>query len=109
MTATKTKLVHRLRCPICGETVPELIDQLEEELRDKMVPAIQKKKPHWTEKDGACRRCVNFFQSMLSCPSRFKQIKDRLLHKIAALHHREYRQGDHPEPTTPEHFSVSLL
>jgi hypothetical protein len=57
-----------LRCPLCGETVPE--DEIlahagkdDARFRDGLVIArIKQDHPDWVEADGACPKCIEYYQ-----------------------------------------------
>lgn len=85
-------LVRNLKCPMCGEEVPALAYQLEAKLREEIVKAIQEKKPEWTQKEGVCMPCLNFFQNLVTKPSQFKKIKEKLQDTIAKQHHKEEKK-----------------
>ena len=80
-------LIRKLECPVCGREVPELTYEIEEELRDKIVSAIQKNKPEWTQKSGVCELCLNYFRNLVTRPSRFRMLKDKVQSMIGRQHH----------------------
>jgi len=69
--------------------VPELAYELEQQVGDRIVKAIQLKKPEWTLQTGVCIPCMNHFQNMVTKPSHFKRLRGRLLDLLAREHHRE--------------------
>jgi len=59
------------KCPLCGEIVPvgEVRKHAAEDdvrFRDGMVIArIKQDHPEWVESDGACPKCVEFYQKLV--------------------------------------------
>jgi len=108
MNDFRERLADRLTCPICGEQVPELVYPIGEELQNKIVAAIQKRKPHWVQRSGACHRCLNYFQNMIRSPSRFRILRERLLRKIAALHHPASGRDHTAAPPRSQRYTTGL-
>ena len=82
-----SSLLQKLTCPVCEKPVPELTYALEEEFRQRVVAAVQQRKPDWTLQSGVCSPCLNYFQNLVSRPGRFRFLRDRLRRALAERHH----------------------
>jgi hypothetical protein len=50
-------------CPTCGNRLPRDLDKVISHTEDHIVEAIKQEHPDWSEKDGICRRCYEYFKS----------------------------------------------
>jgi serine protease AprX len=50
-------------CPLCNDTVDKLVYRFHHDSERKVIEKIKQEFPEWTVNDGACSRCVDFFNS----------------------------------------------
>lgn len=48
-------------CPLCGERVDRLVYSFHRASEDQIIRKIRERHPDWSEKDGACPRCVDHY------------------------------------------------
>lgn len=52
-------------CPICQTVVEEALRPIHEVAEGWLISYIKELYPEWTESDGACPSCVQYFRSRL--------------------------------------------
>jgi serine protease AprX len=50
-------------CPLCNDTVDKLLYRYHIDGERKVVDQIKQHNPEWTENDGACSRCVDYYHT----------------------------------------------
>lgn len=60
MTETKN-----ITCPLCGDAVNKLLYRFHVENEKVVLEKIKEHNPAWTEHDGICGRCVDYYQTEL--------------------------------------------
>jgi serine protease AprX len=50
-------------CPLCNDTVDKLLYRYHIDGERKVVEQIKQHNPDWTENDGACGRCVDYYHT----------------------------------------------
>ena len=50
-------------CPLCQDNVDKLLYRFHYDSERVVIEKIKTEFPQWTENDGACSRCVDFFHS----------------------------------------------
>ncbi|MEP6596872.1 MAG: S8 family serine peptidase [Ginsengibacter sp.] len=53
----------KLICPLCNDTVDKLLYRFHYDSERMVIEKIKQEFPQWTENDGVCLRCVDFFHS----------------------------------------------
>ena len=53
-----------VRCPICGEDVPTEAVVLHSLAESYTIEQIRKDHPEWVEEDGACPKCLEFYDKL---------------------------------------------
>ncbi len=51
-------------CPLCGTLVPPELLELHAWAEDWVLETIREKNPSWVESDGACQKCVEYYQKL---------------------------------------------
>ena len=51
-------------CPLCGTLVPPEMLELHAWAEDWVLETIREKNPSWVEPDGACQKCVEYYQKL---------------------------------------------
>lgn len=70
-------------CPLCGQRVDSLFDQLEKKLEAGVKARILREHPRWVTSEGSCAACLNYFRNLKERP----KVKDLLRHKVGEAHH----------------------
>ena len=52
-----------ITCPLCNDTVDKLLYRYHIDGERKVVDQIKQHNPEWTENDGACSRCVDYYHT----------------------------------------------
>ncbi|MGE5107793.1 MAG: S8 family serine peptidase [Sphingobacteriales bacterium] len=52
-------------CPLCGDTVNKLLYRFHVENERVVLQKIKEHNPEWTENDGICSRCVDYYHTEL--------------------------------------------
>ena len=47
-------------CVLCKEDAPSL----DEKIEDLVMDMIKRNNPNWVESDGACKRCVVYYENL---------------------------------------------
>ncbi|MBI1782701.1 MAG: S8 family serine peptidase [Sphingobacteriales bacterium] len=55
----------QITCPLCGDTVNKLLYRFHVENEKVVLEKIKEHNPAWTEHDGICGRCVDYYQTEL--------------------------------------------
>ena len=50
-------------CPLCKDTVDKLVYRFHHDSEQSIIEKIKHEFPEWTVNDGACSRCVGFFNA----------------------------------------------
>jgi hypothetical protein len=50
-------------CPLCGDQVEKLLYRYHIDNEKVVVQKIREHNPSWTEHDGACSRCVDYYHT----------------------------------------------
>jgi serine protease AprX len=50
-------------CPLCNDTVDKLLFRFHIESEKNVIEQIKEHNPLWTENDGACSRCVDYYHT----------------------------------------------
>ena len=74
-------------CPLCGEEVGELVYEVEAEVREHFVAAVQDRNPRWTLRDGSCPPCMNIYLRLMRKPKTGQKIERRLQDRVVRRHH----------------------
>lgn len=53
----------QLICPLCQDKVDKLVYRFHYDSEQAVIEKIRKEFPEWTERDGLCSRCLDFFHS----------------------------------------------
>jgi len=56
-------------CDVCDEDVPSLDDII----KKSVMELIKKKNPDWVESDGACAKCISYYEKL----PQFVEVDDR--------------------------------
>ncbi|HEY0679932.1 MAG TPA: S8 family serine peptidase, partial [Chitinophagaceae bacterium] len=56
---------NHIICPLCGEPVNKLVYRFHIEGERTVIEKIRQENPAWTEKDGICSRCVDYYQTRI--------------------------------------------
>ncbi len=51
-------------CPLCGTLVPPDLLELHAWAEDWVLETIREKNPSWVDSDGACEKCVEYYQKL---------------------------------------------
>ena len=54
---------NQLICPLCQDKVDRLVYRFHYESENNILQRIRLHKPEWTENDGICSRCVDYFHT----------------------------------------------
>lgn len=54
-----------ITCPVCGDTVEKLLYRYHIDNERQVIEKIRKSNPHWSEHDGICSRCVDYYHTEL--------------------------------------------
>lgn len=54
------------KCTACGNTVPGDMMVFREHTEKHIVDLIKTDHPEWTEKDGICRKCLDYYRQELN-------------------------------------------
>ena len=60
-TAMQTN--HTILCPLCNDPVEKLLYRFHIDSERQVVNKIKAQHPAWTEKDGACGRCMDYYHT----------------------------------------------
>ncbi len=52
-------------CDICGEKIAGDSSQFIDHGEKHIVDFIKKKHPEWVEKNGICKKCIDYYRSQL--------------------------------------------
>lgn len=52
---------ERVTCPLCNDTVDKLLYRFHIDSERSVIDKIKQDHPVWTENDGACSRCVDYY------------------------------------------------
>ncbi len=50
-------------CPLCNDSIDKLVYRFHFDNERQVIENIKKSHPSWTERDGACSRCVDYYQT----------------------------------------------
>lgn len=53
----------RIICPLCHDAVDKLLYRIHVESERKVIGLIKEHNPEWTETDGICSRCVDYYHT----------------------------------------------
>jgi len=53
------------QCSICGETVEGDLLVFKDHTEKHIVDVIKAKYPEWVEKDGVCRKCLDYYREQV--------------------------------------------
>lgn len=53
----------RVICPLCNDAVDKLLYRFHIESERKVIGLIKEQNPEWTETDGICSRCVDYYHT----------------------------------------------
>lgn len=56
---------ERVMCPLCGDAVEKLVYRWHYESEQEVLDKIREQNPTWSEHDGACSRCVDYYHVKL--------------------------------------------
>ena len=49
-------------CAVCGDSASEELQQYIDHTERHIIDIIKKKHPEWVEKDGLCRKCLDYYK-----------------------------------------------
>lgn len=52
---------EKIRCPLCNDAVDELLYRFHIGSEQAVIDKIKLSNPEWTEKDGVCSRCIDYY------------------------------------------------
>lgn len=52
-------------CPVCGKKIARELDVIIDHTDSHIVDAIKKQYPKWSEADGSCRKCYDYYKSQM--------------------------------------------
>ena len=55
--------IKTIQCPLCNDTVDKLLYRYHIGSEQKVIERIKNHNPQWTEDDGACSRCVDYYHT----------------------------------------------
>jgi serine protease AprX len=55
----------KIICPLCSDTVDKLLYRFHIDDERNVIEKIRQQNPSWTENDGACSRCVDYYQTAI--------------------------------------------
>jgi len=55
--------ISTIICPLCSDTVDKLLFRFHIESEKNVIEQIKQHNPLWTENDGACSRCVDYYHT----------------------------------------------
>jgi len=53
-------------CPVCGAKLSRELTAIIPHTEKHIINEIKKKNPHWAEKDGACRKCYDYYKKQMN-------------------------------------------
>ena len=56
---------NQLICPLCNDPVDRLIYRFHLDSERMIVEEIKKEHPGWTEQDGICSRCIDYYHTQI--------------------------------------------
>ena len=56
---------EKIICPLCGDDVEKLVYRFHYESEQHVINKIKENNPSWSEKDGACSRCIDYYHVKL--------------------------------------------
>lgn len=59
-------MIEKLTCPLCNDPVDKLLYRFHYESEKSVIDKIKELNPAWTETDGICSRCVDYYQVKIS-------------------------------------------
>ena len=59
-------MVMEYKCSICGEHVPHDLLVYIDHTEKHIVEEIQAKHPEWVEKDGVCKKWLEYFHNQIN-------------------------------------------
>ena len=54
-----------IRCPLCSDTVEKLLYRFHLDSERQVIEKIREQNPRWSEQDGVCSRCVDYYHTEL--------------------------------------------
>ncbi len=58
------------KCPICGDKENNDIGEYIAHTEEHIMKAIKEKHPEWVEKDGVCRKCLDYYHDQIKGTSK---------------------------------------
>ncbi len=52
-------------CPLCRDTVDRLYYRFHIDSEKKVLEKIKEQNPSWSEQDGVCSRCVDYYHTTI--------------------------------------------
>lgn len=68
------------KCPVCSEEIERDLALFLDHGKQHVIDSIQKTHPEWVEKNGACSKCVNYFEESIQ-PEASEKSQDQTLQK----------------------------
>jgi len=56
---------NKIQCPLCNDAVDRLLFAFHYDSERNIIEQIKRLHPQWTENDGACSRCVDYYHTEL--------------------------------------------
>lgn len=53
--------IKKINCPLCNEEVDKLLFRFHIDSEQKVLDKIKQQNPEWTERDGCCSRCIDYY------------------------------------------------